>query len=120
MNKKVVTGLALSILASGCDIRMDATQVMKCPIPGPEGRVQVIKLEDEKLYTRLGDWKPHPGRYLDGSWISEFATEVWKRTAIWDFKYLTYTQEYRPTSSDGLLSPSQLKTNGTYSCIEIE
>ena len=115
-----MAGLVLSVLLLGCDIGIDGAEVMKCPMPGAEGRVQIIKLENEKLYTRFGDWKPHPGRHVEGSWVSKFTTDKWERTAIWDFKYLTYTQQYRPASSDGLLSPSQLRTNGTYSCIKVD
>ena len=104
----------------GCESSRHSFAIMKCPVPGSQDKIQIIKLEGGNLYTRQDGWKPHPGRYINGTWISQFATDQWVRRVIWDFEYRTYSIRYRPASDAGILSPAQVKMSGTYDCSEID
>ena len=106
------------LVLSGCEAGSGKTVIMKCPVPGAVEKIQIVKIEDDSLYIRQGSWKPHPGTYRDRVWVSEFSTQRWRRTAIWDFVFYTYTVQYRPTEGANL-TPTQASVNGTYQCKKI-
>ena len=113
--KNILIFFIVSFL-SGCDFNFWNHKVLQCPVPGQEGKIQLGTLRGDKLFLRLGEWKPLPGRYLDRSWLSEFQTNNWKRVSIWDFKYETISVHYRPLKKGYLLSENQLLESGTYKC----
>ena len=109
----------LFLFLTGCDAVPRTTAVMKCPIPGSLEKIQIVKMQDEVLYVRQIGWRPQPGYYSDTVWVSEFTTPRWKRTAIWDFLFHTYTLQYRPSSDEEILTPTQISLSGTYMCEKI-
>ena len=110
--------LFILVALSGCEVGSRETVIMKCPVPGAVEKIQIVKIKDDNLYIRQGSWKPHPGTYRDRVWVSEYSTQRWRRTAIWDFAFHTYTVQYRPTEGANL-TPNQASVNGTYQCKKI-